>query len=64
VKIYIKTDTGIGCIGFQCRDGDDEEIMSACQSLEQEVIFASFASVDEVKNGKDTTAQYRYPYMQ
>lgn len=57
VKIHVKIDTGMGRIGFLCRDSSCEEIYKAievCRSpnLEVEGIFTHFAVADESTDGE------------
>lgn len=70
VKIHIKLDTGMGRIGFSCKETDDspeskaaflrsvDEISLICgkRGLVAEGIFTHFASADEGDEGDDYTA--------
>ena len=60
VNIHIKIDTGMGRIGFVCRDGNDaglNDAFEACSlpGLLPEGIFTHFASADEGENGRAYT---------
>lgn len=61
VKIHIKLDTGMGRIGFVCRDGNDEinKIAEICKldSLEAEGVFMHFAVADEGVDGEKFTRE-------
>ncbi len=65
VKIHVKLDTGMGRIGFLCRNESKNELTQAeeiCQypSLLPEGIFTHFASADENIQGDDfTESQFR-----
>lgn len=58
VKIHIKLDTGMGRIGFCCRDDNDTALAQICNvchcdGLFPEGIFTHFASADEGESGRD-----------
>lgn len=60
LKIHIKVDTGMGRIGFDCRDRNSfeiDEIVDSCgyDGLIPEGIFTHFASADEDEVGEDYT---------
>lgn len=60
VKIHIKLDTGMGRIGFLCRNGAQNElngVIEVCrlESLIPEGIFTHFALADEKEKGKEYT---------
>ena len=60
VKIHIKIDTGMGRIGFICRDGEGDELSEAAEicrkkSLIPEGIFTHFAVADENTDGDSFT---------
>ncbi len=62
VKIHIKLDTGMGRIGFLCREEGDRELDLAAEickspSLIPEGIFTHFASADENIDGDAFTAE-------
>ncbi|MBQ8850486.1 MAG: alanine racemase [Clostridia bacterium] len=62
VKIHVKIDTGMGRIGFLCREGGDDELADAaliCRelSLIPEGIFTHFAVADENTDGDEFTAE-------
>lgn len=62
VKIHIKLDTGMGRIGFLCRNGEYselEQILSICQqpSLEPEGLFTHFSSADCAEGDAETRTQ-------
>ena len=64
VKIHVKLDTGMGRIGFLCRDSEGSELNEALEicknkNLIPEGIFTHFASADEAASGEEyTRAQY------
>ena len=64
VKIHVKLDTGMGRIGFLCRDSKYSELNEALKicknkNLIPEGIFTHFASADEAELGEEyTRAQY------
>lgn len=64
VKVHIKIDTGMGRIGFLCRDNDKNELEAAAEvcrqpHLEAEGIFTHFATADEGEGGEAyTRAQF------
>ena len=57
VKIHIKIDSGMGRIGFRCKDEDLEKAVEICKlsGLNAEGVFTHFASADEGINGKQYT---------
>lgn len=67
VKIHIKLDTGMGRIGFECRDGrfDLEGVLAACglPALEMSGIFTHFASADEGDAGREYTLRQFDSFM-
>ena len=64
VKIHVKIDTGMGRIGFLCRDNDKNELEAAAEvcrqpHLDPEGIFTHFAAADEGEGGEAyTRAQF------
>lgn len=63
VRVHIKIDTGMGRIGFDCREKDPfpEDAVAACQlsGLLPEGVFTHFASADEGEKGDGfTQAQF------
>lgn len=66
VKIHIKLDTGMGRIGFLCRQSAENELEQVCDvcrmnALIPEGVFTHFAVADENTDGDDFTAeQLRY----
>lgn len=65
VKIHIKLDTGMGRIGFICKENHSssiEDIKEVCtyKSLEVEGIFTHFSSADERLNGESYTKKQFY----
>ncbi len=64
VKIHLKLDTGMGRIGFICRNGDEDELyeaLSLCrnENLIPEGIFTHFATADDAAAGEEyTRSQY------
>ena len=61
VKVHIKLDTGMGRIGFLCRDNSSDEIDKAievCNSpnLDVEGVFMHFAVADESADGEVYTS--------
>ncbi len=67
VKVHIKLDTGMGRIGFVCRDADDEveTIAAVChaEGLDTEGVFMHFAVADEGEDGKAYTASQFTHFM-
>ena len=62
-KIHIKLDTGMGRIGFICRDEDTKELdeailISKNEQLIAEGIFTHFAMADENDGNEYTSAQF------
>ena len=62
VKIHIKIDTGMGRIGFLCRDMKRNELSDVCRickdpNLDAEGIFTHFAVADENTDGDSFTAE-------
>ena len=62
VKIHVKVDTGMGRIGFLCRDSENNELSLAAEickmpSLYAEGIFTHFAVADENTDGDGYTAE-------
>ncbi len=60
IKIHLKLDTGMGRIGFLCREGGKNELDGALEvcrldALIPEGIFTHFALADEKENGKEYT---------
>ena len=57
VNCHIKLDTGMGRIGFQCKEPELDKAVKTCelQGLYIEGVFTHFASADEGENGKDYT---------
>lgn len=60
VKIHIKLDTGMGRIGFLCRDNDKNELEAVAEvcrqpNLDAEGIFTHFATADEGEEGESYT---------
>jgi len=60
VKVHIKLDTGMGRIGFKCKDLNNlaiDEVAYTCKlnNLIPEGIFTHFASADEGENGDSYT---------
>lgn len=69
VKIHIKIDTGMGRIGFLCRDTGDQEIEKATEvckapGLDVEGIFMHFAVADESESGQAYTKEQFFHFMQ
>ncbi len=66
VKVHIKLDTGMGRIGFECRDGRfaSEEVLSVfcLPAIQITGIFTHFASADEGNGGKDYTMCQFYSF--
>ena len=64
VKVHLKIDTGMGRIGFLCRDNNKNELEAAAEVcrqpyLESEGIFTHFATADEGEDGEAyTRAQF------
>ena len=57
VKVHVKIDTGMGRIGFLCRESDKDELEAAAEvcrqpSLDAEGIFMHFATADEGEEGE------------
>lgn len=62
VKIHIKLDTGMGRIGFLCRDGGENELSKAAEicrseSFVHEGVFTHFATADEGDEGERFTRE-------
>ena len=62
VRIHIKIDTGMGRIGFLCRDKDNNELSDVCRickdaNLDAEGIFTHLAVADENIEGDQFTAE-------
>lgn len=65
VKIHIKLDTGMGRIGFVCKENHDSSIedikqVCVCKNLDVEGVFTHFSSADEGLDGElYTKKQFR-----
>lgn len=65
VKIHLKLDTGMGRIGFLCREDGENELPSALELCRNEYlipegIFTHFATADEADEGEEyTREQYK-----
>lgn len=69
VKIHIKLDTGMGRIGFLCRQNETNELQQALEickmpSLIPEGIFTHFAVADESNDGKAFTLEQFAQFQQ
>lgn len=68
VKVHIKIDTGMGRIGFLCRDASSNEIEKAVEvckapNLDVEGIFMHFAVADESEDGEVYTREQFRNFM-